>query len=495
MYKSGLARPHSRSKVAPSAPSLLGRLARLAFTLYLLTAISYTSWHFLLQPVTSIILYGSAAGHPVLPTAEDLTYIASPADTKADLDAKIERALQISEDKGDRLWGKPTKKKGQGHREQAARLAAGAGAGAEGTSEGAMGVDPRSPVVSHYSVTGDDWSTDLMLWYPPSDSRSHPHGRHATSALRSAPDVHRKATPMVEDFFLSKAFGEALQPSKVVPYYYKASADFAQEDITITTLVTSNRLKVLANLVEHYQGASAPLMHARRAYVRTGPVSVTLHVTNNPETKTELLESLHALYTSVPAMSTWVDVHLVIDNFDRQFNMWRNIAKFFARTDYVMMLDVDFWICTDFRTRILSSPVILSKLREGTAAFVVPAFEYNKQEDGVDVETFPKDKEVRGTERLVLKARQLLSAQGLLDLVTAKKIDMFHKSWQPGHGATNYTRYYQSKPGEVYRVHSYTHSYEVRGPPAACVSDAEPAHSRMSSTGKKGRLCECARAV
>lgn len=255
MYKSGLARPLNKPKVSPSSsPSLLGRLARLSFTLYLLTAISYTSWHFLLQPVASLIIYGSAAGiQPPAMTADQLAYVPPVLDSKADLDAKIERALHINEDKGDKLWGRDKKKKGGGaaaHRDQAARIAAAAeAAGGEGGSKAL-----QSSVKSHYAVSGEEWSRDLMQWYPQSDSRSHPRGRHANSALRSAPDIHRKATPMLEDFFLSKAFGESLQPTKVVPYYYKASADFAQEDITITTLVTSNRLKVLANLVEHYQG-------------------------------------------------------------------------------------------------------------------------------------------------------------------------------------------------------------------------------------------------
>lgn len=143
-----------------------------------------------------------------------------------------------------------------------------------------------------------------------------------------------------------------------------------------------------------------------------------------------------------PFVSEYVDVHLVIDNFERQFNMWRNVAKFFARTDYVMMLDVDFWICTDFRSRMLGSPAIMSKLAEGKAAFVVPAFEFTKQEDGLDASTFPSDK------------------TDLLSLVEEGKIGMFHKAWEPGHGATNYTRYYESKPGEVYKAHGYTHSYE-----------------------------------
>ena len=58
-------------------------------------------------------------------------------------------------------------------------------------------------------------------------------------------------------------------------------------------------------------------------------------------------------------MKKYVDVHLVVDNFERQFNMWRNVAKFFARTNYVMMLDVDFHPCTDFRHGILNSKEIV----------------------------------------------------------------------------------------------------------------------------------------
>jgi hypothetical protein len=53
-----------------------------------------------------------------------------------------------------------------------------------------------------------------------------------------------------------------------------------------------------------------------------------------------------------------------------------------------------------------------------------------------------------------------MNIQDLVQLVKDDKIGMFHKSWAPGHGSTNYTRYYDAKPGEVYRVQGYTHSYE-----------------------------------
>lgn len=46
-----------------------------------------------------------------------------------------------------------------------------------------------------------------------------------------------------------------------------------------------------------------------------------------------MLRALDKLYTGSTVMRKYVDVHLVYDSFDRQFNMWRNVAKFFARTE------------------------------------------------------------------------------------------------------------------------------------------------------------------
>ncbi|KAG9220625.1 hypothetical protein CCMSSC00406_0003724 [Pleurotus cornucopiae] len=237
---------------------------------------------------------------------------------------------------------------------------------------------------------------------------------------------HQGRVSMDEQLFLSKAFGVAMGPSRIIPFYYKATSEVDQEDITITTLITSNRFSVFARLVEHYQG----------------PVSVTIHIKNETEHIRELLDSLHGLYTSSPSMSAHVDVHLVIDNFERQFNMWRNVARLFARTDYIMMLDVDFALCTDFRRAIRSSEQVVGKLKDGNAAFVIPAFEYTNASDGTDSSTFPRDKD------------------SLLPLVGSKRIGMFHASWGPGHNSTDYPKYYTSKPGEVYKVTQYQSAYE-----------------------------------
>ena len=108
-----------------------------------------------------------------------------------------------------------------------------------------------------------------------------------------------------------------------------------------------------------------------------------------------LLNELHELYASNPHMSKYVDIHLVLDPFERQFNLWRNIARFYARTNFVMMLDVDFALCTDFRSRILGSEAVMKKLNEARMALVIPAFEFIRQKDGLNASTFPTDKKVK----------------------------------------------------------------------------------------------------
>lgn len=118
------------------------------------------------------------------------------------------------------------------------------------------------------------------------------------------------------------------------------------------------------------------------------------------------------MYTSSPDFSTFVDVHLVLSPFQmsegsRQFNAWRNLARLYARTDFVMMLDVDFVPCTDFRSFVKhnlrehflglgvdETRRLMERFIQGSVAFVVPAFEYARQEDGINPDTFPRDKTV-----------------------------------------------------------------------------------------------------
>jgi len=199
---------------------------------------------------------------------------------------------------------------------------------------------------------------------------------------------------------VSKAFSSSMRPSNVIPYFYRASGSFNRDDITVTTLITSNRFEVFARLVEKYRGLPGVLLFlpssTHHGNLAPGPISVTVHITDAGVHTQAGLDSLHDMYTSSDLMTKYVDVHLVVDAFDRQFNTWRNMARLFARTEYVMMLDIDFYPCTDFRdvVRRALNATILQKLDTGRAALVVPAFEYTDFHAGTRYMEFPNNKAV-----------------------------------------------------------------------------------------------------
>lgn len=171
-----------------------------------------------------------------------------------------------------------------------------------------------------------------------------------------------------------------------------------------------------------------------------GPISAAIHI-NDDEHKENELNLLYQALKENPDMKKYVDIHLIMDKYDRQFNMWRNTAKLYTRTDYLMMLDIDFYLCTDFRTHILQNPNLMSLLRQGQTALVVPAFEYLDQSDGIDYSTFPETKQ-----------------DLLLQIFDQPKLDMFHVTWERGHSATNYMKWYTAET--AYKVTEYNFSYE-----------------------------------
>ncbi|PHZ17731.1 uncharacterized protein RHIMIDRAFT_285039 [Rhizopus microsporus ATCC 52813] len=221
----------------------------------------------------------------------------------------------------------------------------------------------------------------------------------------------------------SKIFSSSMGLDHITPYYFKATKINNQEDITLATLVTRNRFAVLSRLATNYKG----------------PISAAIHI-NDDQEKTKTIQELNKIYRSNPDMQAYVDIHLIIDKYDRQFNMWRNIAKLFTRTEYLMMLDVDFHLCTDFRKSIWQNAELATMLRSGKVAFVVPAFEYLDQKDGLDWRTFPTKK------------------SQLVDQVNNLKLDSFHSTWVSGHGATNYSYWYTAD--QTYPVTQYEYSYE-----------------------------------
>ncbi len=57
-----------------------------------------------------------------------------------------------------------------------------------------------------------------------------------------------------ERLVYSKLFQYALQPTSVIPFFYRSTRSVSQQDITITTLITIERLEVFSKLVDKFKG-------------------------------------------------------------------------------------------------------------------------------------------------------------------------------------------------------------------------------------------------
>lgn len=60
------------------------------------------------------------------------------------------------------------------------------------------------------------------------------------------------------DPILSRAFPRLMHPSRIIPYYYRATGNFENDDVTVTTLISSDRFPVFRNLVRRYKGVLVP---------------------------------------------------------------------------------------------------------------------------------------------------------------------------------------------------------------------------------------------
>jgi hypothetical protein len=275
MVKSGLAA--AGAAAGPKPPSNLGRLARFGVSLYILAAIVYTAYHLVVAPAVSYVSGPSssslarqeqqpqpaprailheanvASARGGASTVEGATSTTTSSKNRhAALETAGVRAADIrSEDSRDPVW------------------AAAESADKKGAKKAKPGVyhppekllDGRELVRTRVNgFDGVDWDQDQVVWHHPSTDLAHSGPTSPERTLTLYGNNPRGVKTTSEDELLSLSFGSSLQPSKVIPYYYRATEpdrpDFNTEDITITTLVTSNRFTVFERLVERYQGAS-----------------------------------------------------------------------------------------------------------------------------------------------------------------------------------------------------------------------------------------------
>ncbi|KAF9979224.1 hypothetical protein BGZ73_004110 [Actinomortierella ambigua] len=154
----------------------------------------------------------------------------------------------------------------------------------------------------------------------------------------------------------------------IKPFFIRAENDPDKDDITLATFVPQDDLSELALLADHF----------------SGPISAVLHLDQPidlPGTANPTINRLKTLLAGNAKLRKQVDIHLITTpQTHRQYvtmqqtNLHRNLARFFARTDFVMLLDADGSLpATDVTHQFNKFSPWMEKLRAGNV-FVVPGF-------------------------------------------------------------------------------------------------------------------------
>jgi hypothetical protein len=175
-----------------------------------------------------------------------------------------------------------------------------------------------------------------------------------------------------------------------------------------------------------------------------GPISVVIHVdhsfdgpgTSNP------LSDLHTMRANHPKIRAWVDIHLVSSpqthrrpdstTVQEQSNLHRNLARFFARTDFVLLLEADGSMpMTDVAKSFREHLPWMEKLRSGNV-FVVPGFNVSMAAPAAvtEEETTIADNVSQGLIPALKPSQLPRTKDALLSQVHESQIVLSEKTWK-----------------------------------------------------------------
>ncbi|KAG0213865.1 hypothetical protein BGX33_002623 [Mortierella sp. NVP41] len=153
----------------------------------------------------------------------------------------------------------------------------------------------------------------------------------------------------------------------IQPFFIRSTSTPRPDDITLATFVPQDELSELASLVDRYPGPISAVLHIEQPSDIPGA--------SNP------IKRLLAMRASNPKVREQVDIHLMTTPpthrqapVTQQANLHRNLARFFARSDFVLLLDSDGSLpMTNVAKSFEDSPQWKEKLRAGNV-FVLPGF-------------------------------------------------------------------------------------------------------------------------
>ncbi|CAM0140086.1 hypothetical protein VKS41_005751 [Umbelopsis sp. WA50703] len=190
-------------------------------------------------------------------------------------------------------------------------------------------------------------------------------------------------TDMSNTLKFSKLFSDQMPQNleNITPYFLRAKRDPRDDDVTVLTVVTEETIDHLVDVAEMWQG----------------PVSAVLHIESTshmPPDTTALLFRIRHMHESNPSMRAHTDVHLIITpprentKFSLPMNQNRNLARLFARSEFVVHVDSDVMHLTDLADTLASKREQYKDFLLKGDVLVVPSFIHTTDEE----EGIPQDK-------------------------------------------------------------------------------------------------------
>ncbi|KAF9183540.1 hypothetical protein BGZ51_003937 [Haplosporangium sp. Z 767] len=174
---------------------------------------------------------------------------------------------------------------------------------------------------------------------------------------------------LTSNVILSKMFTFSTSDitDNIQPFYIRSTSTPRPDEITLATFIPQDELSELVALVERFPG----------------PISAVLHIEHPSGVPgaTNPIKRLLALRASNPKLRQQVDIHLITTPpthrqapILQQANIHRNLARFFARSDFVLLMDSDGSLpATNVAKSFADNPSWIDKLKAGNV-FVLPGF-------------------------------------------------------------------------------------------------------------------------
>lgn len=207
----------------------------------------------------------------------------------------------------------------------------------------------------------------------------------------------------------------------IQPFYIRSTSTPKSEDITLATFVPQDELSELASLVERYPG----------------PISAVLHIDQPSDIPgaPSPIKRLLAMRASNPKVREQVDIHLIITPathrqtaIQQQANLHRNLARFFARSDYVLLMDSDGSLpMTNVARSFEQHPQWIEKLRAGNV-FVLPGFNVSTTTTSTSQDDMTVDD--AGLAPALSVANLPADKESLLGYIREGQVSLSEKTWK-----------------------------------------------------------------